>query len=219
MNSNDRKNLLRFLDVCNKDEKVLDIGCGIGNNLTLLKKLGFSSIYGVDISEKMIKFSKNLGFNNIYKPEELPKDTKFDILLMSHVIEHLNYPEIKSFFEFYLSKLNKNGKLIILTPTIYNGFYSDIDHIKPYNINSILNLFTSTKISRSYSSSYKIKLTELKFRKEPLTPYNLVGRFLKKSKFEVLKFRLLDFIFRFLYFISGKMISKTTGYIALFEVG
>lgn len=41
-----------------KDAKILDFGCGNGEILKKLKRLGFYNLYGIDISRENIKKSK-----------------------------------------------------------------------------------------------------------------------------------------------------------------
>lgn len=41
-----------------KDEPVLDMGCGTGNNLLYLTERGFKDIYACDYSEEALKFDE-----------------------------------------------------------------------------------------------------------------------------------------------------------------
>jgi ubiquinone/menaquinone biosynthesis C-methylase UbiE len=43
------------------DASILDVGCGLGHNLTLLKNNGYVNAVGTDISEKMLASSKERG--------------------------------------------------------------------------------------------------------------------------------------------------------------
>lgn len=82
-----------------KPNKVLDFGCGNGVLTYLLKCSGFGkNILGIDISKKGItnasRFfaSKDLSFKTIedFNPTV---DEKFDLIISSHVFEHINNPE------------------------------------------------------------------------------------------------------------------------------
>ena len=158
MNSNDRKNLLRFLDVCNKDEKVLDIGCGIGNNLTLLKNLGFSSIYGVDISDYSKKYFPKIKFiKTDLENEKLPfNDNFFDVIYSKSLIEHFYYPE-KVFKEAY-RVLKPGGIIITLTPEwkyIYKTFYEDYTHRVPFTKESLRDIHKIHNFKQVEVESFK----------------------------------------------------------------
>ena len=96
MNKQDEKYLIKLLQkYCNKEDRILDIGCGIGENLRLLKIHNYNNIYGVDISQMMVEYCKNLGFR-VYEINQIEALEKFDVLLFAHVLEHINYPEIKT---------------------------------------------------------------------------------------------------------------------------
>lgn len=103
--------------------KVLDIGCGNGNISYQLAKSGFT-VTGMDISEDAIAEAKrnyqlpNLEFIAV-RAEDIGtfRDTKFDALICSEVIEHLSEPEkLTMVFSKYL---NPGG---IVAVTVPNGF-------------------------------------------------------------------------------------------------
>jgi 2-polyprenyl-3-methyl-5-hydroxy-6-metoxy-1,4-benzoquinol methylase len=105
----------------NPKAKVLDVGCGNGNSSRQIASLGFEVI-GIDISDKTIEAANelnpypNLRFENI-AAEELDLNDKFDVIICSEVVEHINEPApvIKS-----LKKLLKiDGILIVTVPNGY----------------------------------------------------------------------------------------------------
>ena len=192
--------------------RLLDVGCGRGENLGLLRDLGYSNYIGTDISDDMLEIcsAKN---HNVVKPNDL--DGKFDVILMSHVIEHIASKNVINFLEFYLRELNSDGLLIILTPTMYDGFYNDIDHTRPYLPHGLLNIFTDDLISRSYKSNYEIKLRELKFRRSPLFRYFVAKRFTHGSDY--ISVKIMDYVAAIMFRISFKLIGRVTGYFAVFK--
>lgn len=117
---------LKFLDSFEKDElkrmlknikgeKVLDIGCGTGRLVPLLRDLG-CEITGVDVSGKMLeKFSQKYPQLKAVKGdiESLPcKDEEFDVVICAFVIVHL-YELEKAFEEVY--RVLKPGGTVIIT--------------------------------------------------------------------------------------------------------
>jgi len=46
-----------------KDAAILELGCGSGRNMMVLKDLGYTNILGVDFSETQIKYCHGLGLN------------------------------------------------------------------------------------------------------------------------------------------------------------
>ncbi|MCS7232154.1 MAG: class I SAM-dependent methyltransferase [Elusimicrobiota bacterium] len=45
-----------------KNAKILDYGCGFGQNLIALKNLGFKNVFGVDIEKTAIEFLQREGY-------------------------------------------------------------------------------------------------------------------------------------------------------------
>ena len=102
-------------EITDKDVKILDYGCGFGQTLKALKKDGYQAIYGVDIEENAIESCKNnnlkverLDLTNIKNPYEF----KFDIIILSHIIEHIPKSEIIDTLAFIRSEFLSNTKFI-----------------------------------------------------------------------------------------------------------
>jgi SAM-dependent methyltransferase len=104
-----------------KQAKILDIGCGFGQFLKQLSKNSYTQIYGIDIDKQAVENCKRENLN-VALIEDLysyikSSDTKYDFILMSHVIEHLKKDEIIPILaEIYKNALNKGGKIMIMTP-------------------------------------------------------------------------------------------------------
>jgi len=216
MNNIDKVNLANFFSkYVPKGSKILDIGCGIGENLSFLKYNGFQNVIGVDISPQMVNKSNEL--NHVaYLVSEL-KENDFDVLLFSHVIEHVGYPGIVEFLEFYFKRAKMGAQVVIITPVLYNAFFNDVDHIRPYLPDGLMMLFSENNISRQYSSIYSLSLKDISFRRAPLMPYHIKIKYSKKYRDKL----IWVFIFqtmKVLKAISFSLLSKVTGYIAIFEL-
>lgn len=73
-----------------------------------------ASLHGVDILEEPILQLKQKGYS-VYTVEELKgKSNRYDIVLMSDVIEHVNDPV--EFLKFYSNFLKPDGKMLVSTP-------------------------------------------------------------------------------------------------------
>jgi 2-polyprenyl-3-methyl-5-hydroxy-6-metoxy-1,4-benzoquinol methylase len=96
--------------------KILDIGCGNGATLSLLKKIGWG-VYGVDIDRHAIALARRTGLSNVklgtYKSLKEHPDEYFDVIRLYEVIEHLDRPD--DCIELAFTKLKKGGELIIGT--------------------------------------------------------------------------------------------------------
>jgi len=124
-----------------KNGKILDLGCGTGDTLILLKKLGWNT-YGIDIDKQAISIGINRGLKNVklgtYKDLATYPDNYFDAVRLYHVIEHLDNPALC--LSLIRKKLKKNGELILGTPNM-ESLMSKIFKPYWYNLDSPRHLF------------------------------------------------------------------------------
>jgi ubiquinone/menaquinone biosynthesis C-methylase UbiE len=128
-----------------KSEKALDIGCGIGNSLLILNKLGLDST-GIDASPYIIDMArKRLGNKSDLKngkAEDLPfSDNEFDFALLINTLEFLDDP-LRALVE--AGRVARKKVLICtinsLSPYYLSagmkGIFNDalFRHIKPYSL-------------------------------------------------------------------------------------
>jgi SAM-dependent methyltransferase len=95
---------------------VLDVGCGIGRNLIILKGNGV----GIDHNPKSVEFAKKRGYE-AFTPEGFRKSAfnvpgRFDSMLLAHVAEHMRKGEVISLLRKYAGLLRPGGVLIIICP-------------------------------------------------------------------------------------------------------
>ncbi len=124
-----RKEIIHFLlkkYVKNKRNKILDIGCGTGGMLEMLKEFG--DVKGVDVSTDAIKFSRKYFKNAIFKgrlPNEIPfQNSSFDLISLLDVLEHTE-DDLKSLKKVY--DLLKDKGVLVLTVPAYKLLWNDLD--------------------------------------------------------------------------------------------
>ena len=120
---------IRFLA---KGKDFLDIGCNVGFACEAARKLGFSAT-GIELSNGAIRIAQEIfpkcKFYSETIQEFAKKGKKFDVVLSSEVIEHLN--DVKSFIDALTSIVNKRGLLYLTTPD--GGAYEHKDTFLEWN--------------------------------------------------------------------------------------
>lgn len=194
--------------------QILDVGCGDGRYLKSLTLKGYD-VTGVEENEVLVSKNKSLGINCISAKEFTSSKNMYDIILMSHIVEHFDPNSLKIFLENYLGRLREGGILIIATPIINPRFYDDFDHIKPYSPIGIMMVFGGNKSQVQYYSDFKLNLVDLWFRSSFYRPSNYRARYFKSiySNFWLI-LELLSAIF---WRLSFGIIGFKSGWVGVFE--
>ncbi len=132
----------------NKDASFLDIGCGYGEFLGLLRNNNYVNLLGVDINKPAIGFClKNklncMHINNINDFIHNNKDRQFDFITMNHVLEHINKEEIIKTLTIIREKLlSPTGKIFLKVPNAQSNTgcywaYEDFTHETLFTTGSV----------------------------------------------------------------------------------
>jgi SAM-dependent methyltransferase len=100
-------------------KRILDIGCGYGTLLIYASKLYRASGYCMDVTDYLksqVRSKHNLQFvrANI-ELDPIPWSEKFDVILFTEVLEHLNFQSVPSLRKMRAS-LATGGRLYLSTP-------------------------------------------------------------------------------------------------------
>ncbi len=189
--------------------RILDVGCGYGKNMILLKSLGFNAL-GVDINEGIVQKNIERGLNSITLERFKNTGGIYDVIIMSHIIEHFNPVDLLEFMDFYLSHLENGGYLIIATPLQSPYFYDDFDHIKPYHPSGFTAVFGGNSAQVQFYSKNTLKLVKLFYRRGQLrfktNPMRNGGILL-----------ISELIFAIVYWVSFGIIARIDGWVGLFK--
>jgi O-antigen chain-terminating methyltransferase len=119
---------------------VLDIGCGRGEMLEMLRDRGVSA-RGIELSEECVALCRSKGLATeladvfAFLPEQ--SDEEFDGMLASQVVEHLPPERLPDLIRLCAAKLRRDGVLAIETPNpeclaiFATHFYLDPTHTRP----------------------------------------------------------------------------------------
>jgi len=167
----------------NKEAAILDIGCANGGLLECLDELGYKNLTGIDITRICVENVKKLGyqayFGGVFNLEELG-DKKYDVVILSHVLEHLY--DLQKTAENLKNLLNPNGVIYIEVPDasryrnyfVVPFYYFDCEHINHFDINALKNLFEDASTSCPSFNEREIRVSET-------TPYPAVSAIFKKE--------------------------------------
>ena len=145
-----RKNYMQFLPK-NKSIKILDIGPGKGEMLTMLSKAGYKNMEAVDISNSVVEYIKSIGYkitftNDLCDFLNAHLNT-FSLITMCDVLEHIPKNQTLKIMETLKSALTENGILIIQVPNmqsiVANIFrYDDFTQEMGYTERSLIQMLS-----------------------------------------------------------------------------
>ena len=97
--------------------RVLDIGCGVGTQLDLMKNiLGDCETYGIELDDKAVEKARKRGhkvYHDRFEELEL-EEAYFDVIISIHVIEHVERPDL--FIKKCSDVIAKDGIIMLETP-------------------------------------------------------------------------------------------------------
>ncbi len=105
--------------------EMIDVGCGDGRFLGILRDRGFTHLTGVDYSKRATAFATLL----VPEADIICADVasmahegkKFDIAFFIETLEHIPPEKIPSVIENIRSVLNPEGLLVVTVPSLYGG--------------------------------------------------------------------------------------------------
>lgn len=194
--------------------QILDVGCGYGRLLEQMAKRGLTAT-GVDVNPEIVATNASKGLRCITRDEFVQSKDTYDVMIMSHVIEHFSPAQLVTFMDSYLDRLKIDGRLIIATPLLSDYFYDDFDHIKPYQPTGLLLVFGGNRAQVQYYARNQLLLRDLWFRKSPFRVTFARSRYLRSPWRHI--FTVTDFIGALAYIASGRLIATTNGWVGVFQ--
>ena len=141
--------LLRDLPL---DTPILDLGCGAGQMLQLLKDQGFTNASGIDVSAEQVCEAADRGLNaavgDVFQHLR-DSQSNFGAIVALDFVEHFDKSEQFPLFESIYAALRPGGRLIIETPNGEGLFasqviYGDLTHLTIFSEGSLSQLLRVT---------------------------------------------------------------------------
>jgi SAM-dependent methyltransferase len=209
------RTLLAFADAgCRSGRRVLDIGCGYGRNMKLLREQGFD-VLGVDANAQIVEANRAEGLPCMTAAEFALSSEAFDLLLMSHVVEHFAPADLVTFMDGYLDRLRPGGHLLIATPLPSSNFYDDFDHVRPYQPIGLLMVFGGDRAQVQYYARNRIELRDIWFRRSPWRGSYIRARYITSVATRALQ--AAELAGAILFRASFGLIGRTDGWVGLFQ--
>jgi SAM-dependent methyltransferase len=208
------RKIVRILEPVERSARVVEIGCGHGRKLAMLRDLGFTDLTGVEKNPDVAASTAARGFRVLSPEEFAAQDASCDLLVMAHIIEHFPTEGLLAMLDAHLDRLRTGGRLLVVTPTLHPHFWLDFDHVKPYYPQGFTDFFGAGGEQVSTPSSHVLKLKDVHFRRSPFRIKNSRALLLKTPG--AVWPRLANLGFALAHRASFGLVGRNTGWIGLF---
>ena len=159
-----RERLAAYVPVFEGQSDVVDLGCGRGEFLDLLREAGISG-RGVDLNQAMVEETRARGFDATCTDalsylRQLP-DASLGGIFAAQVVEHLQPDYLAALLEVAAQKLRPGGRVALETinPSCWVAFFEsylrDLTHVRPLHpetLQYLLRVSGFTDVQLRYSS-------------------------------------------------------------------
>jgi ubiquinone/menaquinone biosynthesis C-methylase UbiE len=155
-----------------QDRKILDVGCGPGGNILLLKDFG--RVTGLDTSEEALKFAKSNGFDTLVQSSAVEmsfEDESFEMVVALDVFEHVE--DDNSAIKESVRVLKPDGLLVATVPAypfLWSPHDESMHHVRRYIKKDLM-----SKIKK-----YDIEICEHTHFFMPAVPFRIFQKFRDK---------------------------------------
>ena len=168
---------LNFINYFTGCSNVLDIGCGRGEFLELLKDLGIGG-KGIDIDDTMVDYCLSKGLN-VEQEEAISylkklEDKSLDGIFIDQVVEHLEPDYLINLLQLCFQKLKYGYYIFVetvnpLSLVSFANFYIDMTHKKPIHPETLKFLLTSVGFRDLDTKFLSPVSEEARLQKVPIT--------------------------------------------------
>lgn len=145
------RSLIRRLFPQDKDARILDVGCGYGALLHVLRECGYRNVTGIDGSQQQVELAARFGIEGVRLGEAFPflraePSDSIDVLCFFDVLEHLDRQELHDLLLETARVLAPGGCCIGHVPNAQGLFsmgvrYGDLTHELAFTETSLRQIF------------------------------------------------------------------------------
>lgn len=199
INANSKSPIIEHIRSFKSEGSFLDFGCGIGTLLIEAKKY-YHTVLGVEVDDGLIKICKSRKLDVLKKlPENTSMDEKFDVIVLSQVLEHLLEP--LTILNKLVKLLKKDGILYINTPNsdslsmrVFKG--QQVHLVNPGHV-----IIANNKVFKFLAEKLGLQMVDFRTERLDLGTYDLIYYLLgDRKKFLQRKNSQWSLMF---YFLAG----------------
>jgi 2-polyprenyl-3-methyl-5-hydroxy-6-metoxy-1,4-benzoquinol methylase len=146
-----RRNVIARLPA-DRGARILDIGCGDGALLALMREQGYREVAGIDVSPEQVERARARGLDVVRADVVAFLDSateRYDAICAIDVIEHFDKPDVVRLLELVAASLRPGGTLIAQVPNGESPFvgrylYGDFTHGTAFTSRSVRQIATNT---------------------------------------------------------------------------
>jgi len=138
--------------------RILDLGCGHGAFLYVLRQMGFSNVSGVDVSREQVEAAARLGIRGVGLSDALEhvetlEQMSVDVVLSMDLLEHLPGATLLALAENVRRILRSDGRWVLHVPNAEGLFgagvrYGDLTHHRAFTPSSVRQLCRTAGFER-----------------------------------------------------------------------
>lgn len=200
-----RHNLIRYLNFFQKNDHVLDAGCGSGNVIFEFSN-DVKGIVGLDNNKDCIIFInkkikemriKNVDVKEVDLLNFKLKNRKFDKIIMTEIIEHFSKKDVERLLQEIKKVLSPKGEILITTPNYHSPWILLERTIDLFNL--FPKLWGEQHLLKFTSGNLSNILKDLGFKIKKTGTLNLLSPFIAPfsqnlaDKISFFEFRYINF--------------------------